>query len=1117
MPGNNENPTTKLKFDISELKAGIQESNRLIKLANSEFKAAASGMDNWANSTDGLEAKIKQLTTVQAAEEKKLANLQEQYRLTVQAQGENSKGAQELAIKINNQKAAVNKVTSELSGYEDRLELVKTAQANAERSGNSLEDELRALEDAADDAGDAAEDSGDGFTILKGTLADLAASAIKGAISAVGDLVGSLMELPEATKEFRTVFGAAMQSAEDSAIGADGAKKSFEEFYKVAADEGQAAEATSHISGLVSSEEELQGALDGVIGAWVEFGDSIAVEGLAEAANETAKTGKVTGQFADALNWANASASEYEAALSGNGNALAAFKKATAEGMTAEDAFNEALIACSSEQERQQLVVATLNGLYGDNAKAYAESNSSMLDANAANLALIESQSEMATAMEPLTAAWTSLKADALEAITPLITAISDKLQGVVTYFQENETAATALKGVLIGLATALGIVATAFLISNVISAVQKAMALLNTTMLANPFVLIAAAIAGLVAAFIYLWNTSDEFRAFFENLWEKIKTAAGNAIDAVVGFFKGLPDRIKEWWDKTITKAGEFATSLKDKAKEAGTKFITTIINFIKDLPGKVWEWFTDTVQKVVDLKAKLKAKGKEAAEGLLTAIVDKVKEIPGEVLSIGKDIVEGLWDGINDKVEWIKGKIVGFKDAVLGKLEEVFDINSPSRVMRDEIGKNLALGVAQGIEKNTKYAKKSAKEMGEIIVEAAADRLDRYKVYNDMSLAEEKAYWEEVRKHTVKGSSARLEADKKYFEAKKSLNEQIAAAEKTYTESVSQAYKDLQQNIQDAINDYQQEVNSRADAIASSMSLFDEFTKNTEITGQQLISNLQSQVTGMQNWINTLDQMEQKGVDSDFIQMLRELGPSAAGEVEALNSLTADELDKYVNLWKRKNEIATDEAKKELVNLQNETVNKIASLVSETEESIAGYKQVYNDALKDLGVEVKKQVIDTDKVLSDTAAQTILTTAPTVGSDMVNGIISGLNSREGALYARISEIISSAIAAAQAAAEIASPSKIMRDLIGTNLIKGIEVGMGSEAKNLNAKMKSIVGDSIESARANLSGISAAAGTSGNMVNNYTFNQTNNSPKALSRIDLYRQTRNQFRQLQEV
>lgn len=673
MPGNNDNPTTKFQVDISELKAGIQESNRLIRLANSEFKAAASGMDNWANSTDGLEAKIKQLNAVHAEEDKKLQSLQEQYRLTAAEQGENSKGAQELAIKINNQQAAVNKVSGELSDYKDRLEIVKKAQANAERSGNSLEDELRALEDAANDAGDAAEDAADdGFTILKGTLADLASSAIQGAISAVSDLIGSLMELPEATREFRTVFGAAMQSAEDSAVGTEGAKKAFEEFYKVAGDEGQAAEATSHLSGLVNSQDQLQDALDGVIGAWVEFGDSIAVEGLAEAANETAKTGALTGQMADAINWAGES----------------------------EDEFQAALDECSTEQERQQLVVDTLNRLYGDNAKAYKESNSSILDANAANLALIQSQSEMATAMEPLTAAWTNFKAQALEAITPLITAMADKLKEVITYFSENETAATVLKATLIGLATALGIVGTAFLISNIISAVQKAMALLNVTMLANPFVLIAALIAGLVAAFIYLWNTSEGFRNFFINLWETIKSAAGNAIDAVVGFFKNLPGRLGEWLDKGITKAKNFASSLKEKAADAGSSFVNSIVGFIKNLPGNVWTWLLSVIQKVVDLKTQLTAKGKEAAQGLWDAIVKKIKELPETIRGIGSDIVKGLWNGINDMASWISEKIQGFGDNVLGGIKDFFGIESPSKVMRDEVGKYLAEGIGVGFD---------------------------------------------------------------------------------------------------------------------------------------------------------------------------------------------------------------------------------------------------------------------------------------------------------------------------------------------------------------------------------------------------------------------------------
>ena len=279
-----DNTTNKIQFDISELKAGIQESNRLIKLANSEFKAAASGMDNWRDSTEGLTAKIQQLSAVEEQEKRKLEILKKQYEQVAAEQGENSKGAVELATKINNQQAAVNKVNSELKTYESRLDIVKKAQEKAEETGKDFEEVLRDIDKAADNAGESAEGADGGFSVFKGALADLVSSGIQAALTGLKDLAGALMELPEATKEYRTVFGAVKQSAADSVIGVDGAKKAFEEFYKVAADEGQAAEATSHLGNLVSSEKELEDALNGVIGAWVEHGDSISIEGLSEAA-----------------------------------------------------------------------------------------------------------------------------------------------------------------------------------------------------------------------------------------------------------------------------------------------------------------------------------------------------------------------------------------------------------------------------------------------------------------------------------------------------------------------------------------------------------------------------------------------------------------------------------------------------------------------------------------------------------------------------------------------------------------------------------------------------------------------------------------------------------------
>lgn len=780
-----DNTTNKIKFDIAELKAGIAESNRLIKLANSEFKAAASGMEDWQNSTEGLEAKIKQLNAVQEQEKSKLQALKEQYKIVAAEQGENSAGAVKLATQINNQQAAVNRVTGELKQYEGRLDTVKSAEKEAEKSGRDVADVLKEIDDAANEAESGLDEAEGGFTVLKGAMAELAAGAVKGLISGIKDLAGALFELPEATKEFRTVMAGVEQSASDSVIGIDGAKKAYEEFFKIAADEGQAAEASNHIAGLVNDQKDLQGALDGVIGAWVEYGDSISIEGLAEAANETAKTGVVTGQFADGLNWATATAEQWENALSGNQTALKAFQDATAQGMTAEDAFNEALASCTTEQERQELVVGTLNGLYGENSEAYRENNQSLIDANEANLKLLESQSNLANAVEPLTALMTNLKAQALDALTPAIEWLSEKIQGLVTYFKEHSTAAAALKGVIIGLASAFGVLLGASAISGLISLLPKlkaAFAALNTTMLANPFVLIAAAVAGLVAGFIYLWNTSEGFRNFFIGLWDSIKGAAvaakdgivnafnsvinfftvtipntfkavldffknnwqtivllivnpfgtvitllyqksetfRNIVDKIVTFFKELPGKI---WDAivgAVTKIAEWGEQMRTKAITAAQTLISNYVTFMMQLPGKIWDAIVGAIAKIGEWGSRMRAKAVEAASNVVSSIVNGMAGLPGKMLSIGGDVVRGLWDGIGNKVTWLKNKISGFVGDVTGWLKKFFKIGSPSRLIADEVGQWLPPGVVAGAEKALGKAKKGMLSVGRELVGA-------------------------------------------------------------------------------------------------------------------------------------------------------------------------------------------------------------------------------------------------------------------------------------------------------------------------------------------------------------------------------------------------------------
>ena len=128
---NNNETTMRFNADISGLKKGLADANRQIRLANSQFQAAASGMDDWSNSADGLTAKIAQLEAVQDAENKKLELLKRQYELTAAAMGENSAEAQELLIQINNQQTKINGVTNKLNDYRAQLEQVVQATNNA--------------------------------------------------------------------------------------------------------------------------------------------------------------------------------------------------------------------------------------------------------------------------------------------------------------------------------------------------------------------------------------------------------------------------------------------------------------------------------------------------------------------------------------------------------------------------------------------------------------------------------------------------------------------------------------------------------------------------------------------------------------------------------------------------------------------------------------------------------------------------------------------------------------------------------------------------------------------------------------------------------------------------
>lgn len=486
-----------------------------------------------------------------------------------------------------------------------------------------------------------------------------------------------------------------------------------------------------------------------------------------------------------------------------------------------------------------------------------------------------------------------------------------------------------------------------------------------------------------------------------------------------------------------------------------------------------------TDGVSKgIINNKADVAAAATDMADGTADAARDALGvNSPSKVFAeIGKFLIQGLVKGLESNEGTVYKKAAQIAGNVTKTLKDALEIHSPSRVMRDEVGKNIALGIADGITQNADYAKKSAEEVADAVVQAARTKLDNTKVYQDLTLADEAAFWDSVRKQVGEGTQARVDADKQYFQAKKSLDKKMLDADKSYAEKSKKVYEDLDKNIRSLQDSYTDKLASKTKSIADSMSLFDRFSAKTDRTTKDLLDNLESQVTGLQDWTGNLKALEQRGVSKGLMEELRGMGTSAAGEIALLNQMTDDELDQYVSLWKQKQRLAKKEAKKELAPMLEDTQEQIAQMRADAAKELEGYKDDFVQAMYDLGAQIQRPMGQIQDALLKTVSQAVDTVAGTVsteadsqknvsqfgqisanlkqalsslpadfteiGQNTIGGLIQGLQDRSGELYQTMTGIVQSAVQAAKDAAQIHSPSRVMRSL-GGYMLQGFGLGM--------------------------------------------------------------------------
>lgn len=556
------------------------------------------------------------------------------------------------------------------------------------------------------------------------TVASGAAKTVTAGVAAIGagavGMVAAINSITESTREYREDIGKLETAFTTAGFSSEVATDTYKEFYSVLGEEDRSVEAVNHLAKLTTSEEDLSKWTNICAGVWGTFGDSLPIEGLTEAANETAKTGAVTGVLADALNWAGVS----------------------------EDEFNKQLAACSSEQERSALITDTLNGLYAEAAENYKAANAEVIAAQKAQSDLTDATAALGEALEPVSTSFKQFGANVLNSLVPGVQKLGD---GLMQAMQGDPDAANTmsegvksmLTSLLEQIQSVMPIIVTVLsqiapsLIDQIIGmlpmfgnlAIELLMALVNAVISNLPTLLNAA-----IQIVLYLAQA----------LTQQLPTLIPTMIRAIILMVQTLTS--PENLSNLISAALQLILALVQGIVQALPELVAAapeiILSIISTLLSMIPEIYQTSITLVGELAAGLlKARGTLIAKTmeLLNSLFDKIKS--GEVLDKakewGKDFIQGIIDGIKSMI----GNVGDAVRSVADKMASFLHFSKPDEGPLRDYEKwmpDFMKGMAKGIYLNMPIIDNAAKAIAEtidsgVITAAAPSEFD----YNQMRSA--------------------------------------------------------------------------------------------------------------------------------------------------------------------------------------------------------------------------------------------------------------------------------------------------------------------------------------------------------------------------------------------
>lgn len=414
----------KIETEISikneaEFRKQMKAVNNSLSGMKSEMAKVSAEFDGQANSAEALRKKQAILQQQYDQQKEKVQALARMLESAKSAYDENSDVVLSYQRQLNTATVELIKFDRELKNTDKYLD---EAAQSADGTASSIDEFGKAVKDAGDEGSDGMGQLKEAF----GQLGEAAKSGdINGVVAALGSLKGVLVggaavagakaladgiiNITESTKEYRTILGTLEISSKQAGYTQEQTTEIYKKFQAVLGDTQKAATATANLQALGLSQENLRTIMEQAIGAWATYGDSIPIDSLSESINETVQVGKVTGVFADALNWAG----------------------------TSEDEFNERLAACADTTERANLVLTQLSeqGLQAT-GQAWVENNQDIIAANSAQETMNESLARLGEALQPASnfliefgSVYVDWAATAVSAISSVIEKIGDLLK----------------------------------------------------------------------------------------------------------------------------------------------------------------------------------------------------------------------------------------------------------------------------------------------------------------------------------------------------------------------------------------------------------------------------------------------------------------------------------------------------------------------------------------------------------------------------------------------------------------------------------------------------------------------------------------------------------------